>query len=57
MADSLHKIRKYKFQYLEGYKGDVDLFFYKKSRGKDKIQAQVTPSEIPVGHNWKLLYN
>lgn len=57
MADSLHKIRKYKFQYLEGYKGDGDLFFYKKSRGKDKIQAQVTPSEIPVGHNWKLLYN
>lgn len=58
MVGFLHKIRKYKFQYLEAYKGDGDLLLYKESHGKDKMsQAQVTPSEIPVEHNWKFLYN
>lgn len=59
MAGFLHKIRRYKFHYLEGgYKGDGDSLFYRESHGQDKMSwAQVTPDEIPIGHNWKFLYS
>lgn len=57
MAGFLHKIRKYEFQYLEGgYKGDGDSLFTR-SHMEKMSWAQVTPGEIPVGHNWKFLHS